>query len=50
MKIDAILYFITVLIAILTGWVTAHHTISTECIRLGSFYVADKTFVCQEKK
>lgn len=35
---------------VLFGWVLAHQTVSTECQRLGAFYVGDKTFECKEKK
>lgn len=30
-------------------WTGAHHTIATECERLGAFYVNEKTFTCQLK-
>lgn len=30
-------------------WAWAHHTIATECERLGAFYVNEKTFTCQLK-
>lgn len=30
-------------------WALAHHTVATECERLGAFYVNEKTFTCQLK-
>ena len=30
-------------------WAWAHHTVATECERLGAFYVNEKTFTCQLK-
>ena len=30
-------------------WAWAHHTVATECERLGAFYVNEKTFNCQLK-
>lgn len=32
------------------GWVTAHNEVMTECERLGTFYVGDKTFKCEVRK
>lgn len=33
----------------LVGWYSAHHEISTECIRQGGFYVGDNDYWCFEK-
>lgn len=30
-------------------WARAHHTVATECERLGAFYVNDKTSTCHLK-
>lgn len=30
------------------GWLKAHNTIATECQRLGSFYVGNNVFKCNE--
>ena len=35
--------------ACITTWAWAHHTVATECERLGAFYVNEKTFNCQLK-
>jgi len=31
------------------GWVFAHSTVATECVKLGSFYVGEKTYECKIK-
>lgn len=28
------------------GWIKAHHEVSTECQRLGKFYVGSNTYEC----
>ncbi|MCD6006884.1 hypothetical protein [Halomonas sp. IOP_31] len=30
------------------GWIAAHHTVASECERLGGFFVGKKTFQCQQ--
>ncbi|WP_281212019.1 hypothetical protein [Pseudomonas fulva] len=35
------------LLAYYIGWVHAHHTVATECERLGGFYVGRETFRCE---
>lgn len=35
-----------VYLAYKAGWVNAHRTVATECERLGSFFVGDKTYYC----
>ena len=30
------------------AWIKAHNTVSTECTKLGSFYVGDRVFKCTE--
>lgn len=37
-----------VLIGYFLGWGFAHKTVATECERLGSFYVDNKTFKCTQ--
>lgn len=32
------------------GWTLSQKSVSSECQRLGAFYVGDKTFECKEKK
>ena len=32
------------------GWIFAHSTIATECEKLNSFYVSNRTFQCEVKK
>lgn len=32
------------------GWANAHHTVATECDRLGSFFVGKRVFKCVEIK
>ena len=34
---------------VLLGWLIAHDTVSTECDKLGSFYVGSKVYSCQRK-
>jgi hypothetical protein len=34
----------------LFGWIMAHHTIATECQKLGAFYVGSTVYECKEKK
>lgn len=41
-----VLYFVSV--GWLGGWLHAHHTVATECGKLGSFYVGDQVFRCHE--
>ena len=31
------------------GWADAHSTVSSECDKLGSFYVGSKIYECKEK-
>ena len=38
------------LIGIFAGWLLAHGTVRDKCLRLGGFYVGNKTFVCQLKE
>lgn len=40
----------SVVFGLVLGWVLAHHTVGTECVKLGAFYVGDVTFVCEVKK
>jgi len=42
------LLFIVLIIGIWIGWVQAHHTIASECRKLGSFYVGSRIFKCVE--
>jgi hypothetical protein len=39
-------WIIAFVIGALVGWVVAHSVVATECEKLGSFYVGDKTFKC----
>lgn len=32
------------------GWIVAHSTVATECDKLNSFYVGNRTFQCEVKK
>ncbi|MBG8559163.1 hypothetical protein I4436_06015 [Pseudomonas qingdaonensis] len=34
------------IVGIAIGWSWAHHTVATECERLGKFYVGKRTFKC----
>ena len=47
--LETIIAFIVVFCACITTWAWAHHTVATECERLGAFYVNEKTFNCQLK-
>ena len=31
------------------GWIDAHGTVSSECDKLGAFYVGSKIYECKEK-
>lgn len=42
--------FIGAVVSYEFGWIYAHETVSTECQRLGAFYVGDKTFECKVKQ
>lgn len=39
---------VIVVLALFIGWTTAHYVVSTECQKLGAFYVGQKTFECKE--
>jgi len=39
--------FFLICIGWLGGWIHAHQTVATECVKLGRFYVGDKVFHCQ---
>ena len=45
--LEIIIALIVLICACLVTWVLAHHTVATECERLGAFYVNEKTFTCQ---
>lgn len=47
--LEIIIALIVLICACLVTWVWAHHTVATECERLGAFYVNEKTFTCQLK-
>ena len=47
--LETIIAFIVLFCACITTWAWAHHTVATECERLGAFYVNEKTFSCQLK-
>ena len=34
---------------VFVGWIKAHKTISSECKKLGGFYVGDEVFDCKLK-
>lgn len=46
------LFFIlaALLIGYWIGWANAHHTVATECDRLGSFFVGKKVYTCMQVK
>ena len=49
--IDNILAAILVfLVGCVFGWIFAHSVVATECGKLNSFYVGNKTFQCEVKK
>lgn len=43
-------WFFGFAVGALLSWTHAHQTVATECQRLGSFYVGEKTYECKEKK
>ena len=47
--LEIIIALFVLICACLGTWVLAHHTVATECERLGAFYVNEKTFTCQLK-
>jgi uncharacterized protein YneF (UPF0154 family) len=38
---------LAMLLGIVIGWLVAHHTIATECQKLGAFYVGRTVFECK---
>ena len=40
---------VSMLLGLVFGWIVAHSIISTECDKLGGFYVDDKIYYCTEK-
>ena len=44
-----IAFLIVLIFSCVVTWGRAHHTVATECERLGAFYVNEKTFTCQLK-
>lgn len=46
---ELIIPMLTLIFGLLLGWVFAHNTVATECGKLGSFYVGDKTYECKTK-
>lgn len=47
--VDSILGAVLIfLLGMLFGWIFAHNNVATECDKLGSFYVADKVFYCEQ--
>lgn len=42
--------FIMMLIGFVLGWVFAHSTVSSECQKVGSFYVGNNVFDCSLTK
>jgi hypothetical protein len=47
--LETIIALIVLFCACVVTWGWAHHTVATECERLGAFYVHQKTFSCQLK-
>ena len=47
--LEIIIALFVLICACLGTWAWAHHTVATECERLGAFYVNEKTFNCQLK-
>jgi hypothetical protein len=43
-------FLIGLVVGCLLGWELAHHTVASECRRLGAFYVGDSVFRCIEEK
>jgi hypothetical protein len=46
---DALWIVLAVLFGIVVGWTVAHHTIATECRKLGAFYVGRTVFECKAR-
>jgi hypothetical protein len=44
------LIIITAIIFYKIGWIAGHHTVKTDCERIGMFYVGSKSFKCVEIK
>lgn len=47
--LEIIIALIVLICSCVVTWEWAHHTVATECERLGAFYVNEKTFTCQLK-
>ena len=41
---------VSLLVGYLYGWADAHHTVATECERLGKFYVGKTVYECKSVK
>ena len=46
---DTLWIVLALLFGVIVGWVTAHHTIATECQKLGAFYVGRTVFECKAR-
>jgi len=44
--VDKFAILFALLVGVSIGWDWAHHTVATECERLGKFYVGKRTFEC----
>lgn len=40
---------LTLIFGLWLGWTFAHSTVATECVKLGLFYVGEKTYECKIK-
>ena len=39
-------FFAGLVVGCLCGWLYAHHVVSSECDKIGGFYVGDKIYHC----
>jgi hypothetical protein len=46
---ELVIPMVTLIFGFFLGWVFAHVTVATECGKLGSFYVGEKTYECKLK-
>ena len=46
----AIAIFWAAIVSFLLGWLVAHGVVSSECDKLGGFYVNDTVYECRPKK
>lgn len=47
---SAAMCILLMFVIFICGWAVAHNTVSTECERLGAFYVGETVYECKAKQ